>query len=166
MSEKDYVVRDLVLEKQDAIVNLPELYRMGQKWFYDHGYEFLEKLYTEKTTDEKEQAKQTLIKWRSFKKIDDYIKFQFKANLEFKNLKKIKDEHDRYTYRGDIKIKIECYLHKDYEEIWEANFLARFIREVYDKIVVAGKFMRYKDEFADEVYDFLGNMKAFLKIET
>ncbi|MDD5254191.1 MAG: hypothetical protein PHG05_03780 [Candidatus Nanoarchaeia archaeon] len=165
MSEKDYVIRDLVIEKKDAVVNMHDFYRMAQKWFYDHGYEFLEKFYGEKLTDEAEFKKDAHLKWRSFKKIDDYTKFQFKMDIIFQDFKKVKDKEDRYTYKGTVRLFINAYLQKDYEEIWEANFLARFIRELYDKIVVSDKFMRYKREFSDEVYDFLGNAKAFLKME-
>ncbi|MDD5331645.1 MAG: hypothetical protein PHE43_02390 [Candidatus Nanoarchaeia archaeon] len=164
MPTRDFVVRDLKFERE-GIINVKEFYSLLKKWVMDHNYDFTEKEYIDSLKDETEFVKNTKIKWVNERKVDDYIKFFIEVTIKFKNFKEVKDKKDRHTYKGTVNVEIEAYLEKDYEEVWEKNFMLHFMREIYDKTVDSNKFNKYKKELNEEVYDLINDIKAFLKLE-
>ena len=62
-------------------------------------------------------------------------------------------------------IKAAGYLEKDYENRWERNPLAKFLRGAYDKYIIRSRIEQYEDKVAAEVDEAMAQIKAFLALE-
>lgn len=155
MPEQDYVVPGIVLE-QYAKFDIKELYTIMHDWLVQRGYDFLEKQYVEEKNDIK-------AKWDAEKKIDDYTKFVIKISLKISNVQEV-ETPKRKLKQGDINIKFESYIQRDYEETWEKRPTHKFFRGLFDKYVVKGKFEDYEKKLKEETYHFYEDVKAFLKM--
>lgn len=159
MAEIDYVIREIKVG-QEAVFNLAELYKYIKDWFTKHRYVFFEKEYLEFL---KEGGKSASIKWQAKRKIDDYIRFNIEARIRFKDLKEVRGKKVNLV-KGGVSFKFESFLEKDYEDNWEANFLTKFMRSIYDKLIIKDKIERLQEELKEETYDVFNEVKAFLKL--
>lgn len=159
MSEIDYVIPALGVS-QEAVFEFDELYKMMKKWFDDHSYDFLEKEYLDA---QEEGSTSSSIKWEAERKVDDYMKFHIEARIKCSNIKQVVQKNKK-AVSGIVAIKFECFLEKDYEDNWEKNFMMKFMREVYDKFLLKGKFDKYAEELKEETYDIFNQTKSFLRL--
>lgn len=160
MSEIEFVVpvNKPLLVTEDAIFNMHELYRHIRSWLDDHRYVTWEKEYRDWM---KESGKSAAIKLVPWKKIDDYTKIHIDIKIKFKNLKEVETKSGILN-KGEVSVKFESFIEKDYENRWEHNFMTRFMRSLYDHFFITERVEDYKKELLDDTYDLFNEVKAFL----
>ena len=163
MSQKDYVASGLKI-KQKSIFNLDELYKIMWRWFELYGYDMQELEYRDSLEG---NSKHLEIKWKSTKRIDDYIEFYILTNfliLGFENTEIEQDGVKIKTNKGEVEMNFTAFINKDYEEKWADTGYARIIREIYDKYLLKKRIETLEGELYEEVYKLLDEVKAFLNL--
>ena len=143
---------------EDAVFNMHDLYKHIRSWLDNHNYITFEKEYRDWMKEEGRSATIKLAPWR---KVDDYTKYHIDIKIKFKNLKEVETKTGIMN-KGEVNIKIESFLEKDYEDRWENNFMSRFMRSLYDYFFMTGKIDLYKKELLDDSYDLFNEIKSFL----
>jgi hypothetical protein len=162
MSELDRVFSGKV--KQTGIFDFKELYRYCYTWIVDEGYLLTEKTYSEKITP---TGKELEIIWEARKKISDYFRFNIKINWRILGMTSVEVEEGGKKLKmdkGQVEIKVEAVLEKDYEHRWENNSFSKFLRGVYDKYIIRGRIDQYEGKIFMETDEFLAQVKSFLAI--
>ena len=163
MAEK-YNVFDESL-KHKGFYNYSDLYNFCFRWLKEEGYLVSEDEYTEKLTA---GGKDVKIKWVARKRISDYyrnvitLKWQIIAQNDVEveeNGKKIK------TNKGDLKIKFEGDLEKDWEDNWDRTPFWKSMRSIYDKYIIRNTTEEYEDKLIDKTEAFVEEVKAFLNLQ-
>jgi hypothetical protein len=101
----------------------------------------------------------------NLRKISDYFRFRIRmitrvirmvsVEVQEEGVKTTKD-------KGEIEIKFEAYLEKDYENRWEENAIFKFLRGMYDKYIIKSRIEFYEDKLKDETDEYINQIKAFL----
>lgn len=160
MSEIDYVVpvnKPLKIV-QESVFDLHDLYKHIRSWLDKNGYVTFEKDYREWTREAGKYAKISLNPWR---KIDDYVKFHMKVKIKLSGIKDVETKTGIMN-KGEVEIKFETWIEKDYENRWENNFATRFMRSLYDHFFAVARIDKQKKELLDESYEIYNEVKAFL----
>src|SRR3989338_7331815 len=142
MSQKDYVTDELKV-KQKAIFRLDELYKSLTFWFKNYEY----------ALDKKE--------------VNEYIRFVIEMDFLIVGVEDVEIEQDGLkskANKGEIEMKINAYLLKDYEDNWSKNAFMTFLRETYDKFIIRSRIESYEDDLYSETYKFVNEIKAFLEL--
>lgn len=137
------------------------------EWFDDHGYGVKEKKYVEKV---KASGKEIEIKWECKRKVTDYFRFKIKIGYRILGLVEVEVQPQGggekiKTNKGDVEIKVQAYLDKDYEGKWEATPFYKFLRSVYEKYIIKSRVEEMEDKLTDEALDLVNNIKSFLLLE-
>ena len=157
MSEIDYIIPGISV-KQKAVIDLQELCEAIKEWLKQYKYLVFEKEYKDVAA---EAGKELHIKLLGERKIDDYTKFVIEIKIKTQEIIEVYVKRKKLT-KGEVNIKLESYLIKDYENIWEDKPFAKFLRGIYDKFILSGKFSRYADELTEETYKLHSEIKRFL----
>ncbi|MCX6747981.1 MAG: hypothetical protein NT076_00080 [Candidatus Pacearchaeota archaeon] len=163
MVEKDVVFSGKV--RHLGIFDFKEFYRFCYMWFVDKEYWITEKNYTEKITP---RGKEIEIEWVAMRKISDYFRFYIKSNWRIIGMKEVEVEKDgkkETLDKGDVEIRVQTILEKDYEHRWEGNAFYKFLRTMYDRYLIRGRIDDYESRIFGEVEEFLAQAKAFLALE-
>ncbi len=162
MPQIDYVAKDLKI-KYKSIFDLSELYKLLYRWFELHGYDFQELEYRESL---EATGKNLEIRWYAEKKMDDYIKFVIKPTFLVIGLSKVEIEHEgekELTTKGEVEIRFDAYLIKDYNDKWKGPFL-RFLRTCFDNFLIKSRIEGYEGQLHEELYNLMSEAKAFLNL--
>jgi len=145
-----------------GIFDFKELYKFLYEWLKDYQYLIIEKKYSEKI---KSDGKEIEVEWMNLRKISDYFRFRIRmitrvirmvsVEVQEEGVKTTKD-------KGEIEIKFEAYLEKDYENRWEENAIFKFLRGMYDKYIIKSRIEFYEDKLKDETDEYINQIKAFL----
>ena len=159
MAETYYVIKEISISRTGA-VNLREAYRLMKEWASQRKYHFIEKEYKD---SEAADGKSVLIRWDLKKKVDDYTRVIIDVVIRGDNLKEVTIKKKKLVH-GDVSVYLESYVEKDYEENWEKNPVSKFIREVFDKIVVSQHFDKVHKDLRSETYALYDEIKRYLKV--
>ena len=163
MSEKEFVARNLKI-KQRSTFDMAELYKVMYRWFSRHNYDFQEKEYLEKQSGD---SKQLEIGWYGARKISDYIKLHINVKflvIGLKNTEVQVGNVKRKTNEGDVEMRFDAIVERDYEGKFEGNPTTKFLREFYDKYVIKSRLEGYEEQLHEEVYELMGEVKSFLNL--
>jgi hypothetical protein len=163
MVEKDKVFSGKM--RHVGIFDFKEFYRFCYMWFIHKEYWIVEKNYTEKVTD---KGKEVEIEWEAKRKISDYFRFFLKINWRIVQLKEVevqKDGEKISMNKGDVEIRVESILEKDYEHRWEGSAIFKFLRSMYDRYLIRGRIEDYEFKIYEETDEFLAQAKAFIALE-
>ena len=165
MVEQDKVFEGKI--KQTDVFDFKELYQFNYKWLVDEGYKVDEKTYSEKVTP---GGKELEIQWEAKKKVSDYFRFVIKANWRVLGMTSVEVEHPETKKKmkldkGQVEIKVQAILEKDYEHRWENTSFLKFLRGVYDKYIVRGRIEDYEKKIFGEADEFISQVKGFLAIQ-
>lgn len=162
MAELDKVFSGKI--KQTGIFDFKELYRYCYTWLVDEGYLLTEKNYSEKITP---NGKEVEIIWEARKKISDYFRFVFKISWRVLGMVTVEVEENGKKIKmdkGQVEIKVDATLEKDYEHRWENNAFTKFLRGAYDKYIIRGRIDQYEGKIFMEADEFIAQAKSFLAI--
>ncbi len=163
MVEKDKVFSGKI--RHVGIFDFKEFYRFCYMFLIDKDYLVIEKAYTEKIGD---KGKEIEIEWEATRKISDYFRFLLKINWRLIGLKDVEVQQNGNKVKmnkGDVEIRAQAILEKDYEHRWESNPFFKFLRTLYDRYLIRGRIEAYEAKIYGEVDEFLAQAKAFLALE-
>ena len=72
---------------------------------------------------------------------------------------------ERKKQKANIKIVIESFLEKDYEDRWTKTPIQQFMRGFYDRFIITGRMTKHHDELEKLTYLFRDEFKSFLKLQ-
>lgn len=145
-----------------GIFDFKELYKFLYEWLKDYQYLIIEKKYSEKI---KSDGKEIEIEWMNLRKISDYFRFRIKMVTRVTKMVsvEVQEEGMKTTKdKGEIEIKFETWLEKDYENRWEENAIFKFLRGMYDKYIIKSRIEFYEDKLKDETDEYINQIKSFL----
>jgi len=163
MTELDTVSSGKV--KFKGIFDFKELYRFLYTYLVDNGYFVVEKEYTEKNN---QNGKEVVVKWDARRKISDYFRFYIKVNWRIIGMKDadVEKNGEKLTLnKGDNEVEIVSIIEKDYENKWDKNEFAKFLRGVYDRYIIRGRIDDYEGKIFTEANEFAAQVKAFVALE-
>lgn len=161
MVETDFIVKDLSVS-YSGVFNLKEFYKYIKRWFKDDGryQDINEKLYEE---DRRGDLKITNIKIEAKKRVDDYTKFVIKTTINASDYEDVTVK-GKDMQKGDLKVKFNAEIEKDYEERWVEKPFRKFFRGLYDKFMIGFKVDALTKELTDEAYDLYNEVKKYLNL--
>lgn len=163
MAERDTILRRTV--RYDGIFDFNDLYKLLNSYLWGGNYIVVEQNYQEKVVG---KSKEMLIKWEPYKKISDYFKKILKIRWIITNLREVevnKDEKKVTMSQGDIEIRFEGILEKDYEDRWEDRPVWKFLRGFYDRFIIRARVDDYEDQVATDVDELVAQVKSFLSLQ-
>jgi len=161
MPEIDVVVDKLSITKE-ATFEIDKLYEFMRDWFNRKNYDFYEKDYGEKL--KAEGFKDNKIKWKTERKVDDYIKFTIKVTIKCSDIKEVRLKKC-IACKGKLTISLKSELQVDYDDRWKSPSFLKFTRGIFDKFIMKDRYVRYNTELKDETYDLFNQIKAFLNLQ-
>ena len=164
MAEKDTIFSSEM--KYVGIFSFRDFYKFCYDWIEDEiGIKMSEKKYEEKLAAD---SKGIIVEWEESKKFTDYFKFEMKVKFTVRNMKEIEINQGGKkikTNSGDIKIKVEGILVRDYEGKFEINAFNKFLRSIYEKWIITSRIEQFENKIIDACDEFLGQAKAYLDLE-
>ena len=157
--ERDYVCKNLSIGFE-GVFCLDEFYRFAKGWFSKYKYDFGEVEYRE--IQRSKGSKDVHIKWYAEKKYNDYIKYVVETDIVMEDVREVKAKK-KNTCECRMKLKINGYLLKDYEEKWIMSPLFKFLREVYDKFT-GSELEKCSSELNEEAKKFTNELRAYLNM--
>jgi len=113
-------------------------------------------------------SKNIEIKWRGFKDITDYFRFEIKVNFRVLGLKKVEINQGGTkieTNKGSVEIKVKGILARDYKGKFETSAFNKFIRSIYEKWVIPSRVLEFEGKVINDCDEFLNQAKAYLDLE-
>ncbi|OYT40816.1 hypothetical protein B6U80_02380 [Candidatus Pacearchaeota archaeon ex4484_26] len=165
MVEFDKVV-SLMVRQKAGLFSFKELYGFAYRWLTTEEYDVDEKEYTEKV---KPYGKEIFIEWRARRRISDYFRFYIQVVFVVLGMTEVEVQKDGQKIklnRGEIRIDVNVFLEKDYENRWETSPIAKFMRGIYDRYIIRGRILQYEIKIREEAMNFVDQIKAFLALET
>tara|TARA_Y100000034_G_C6766233_1_gene341563 strand:- start:293 stop:817 length:525 start_codon:yes stop_codon:yes gene_type:complete len=165
MTERDFIIRNLKI-KQRAVFDMADLYKVMFRWFSRNNYDFQEKEYFEKAMGDGSE-KHLEIAWLAYRKVSDYFKFRINIKFLIIGLKSTEIEVGdikRKTNEGDLEMRFDAILERDYEGRFESNAVTKFFRDLYDKLIIRSRIEEYETQIHEETYELIGEIKAFLNL--
>lgn len=162
MAEKDLVIKEKL--EHSGIFSFSGFYHFSYNWLKYEEYNVTEEEYVEKVTG---NEKMIVIKWKAFKSITDYFKIEHAFKMEFLNLTDVEVEVDgvkKNTNKGGVKVEMRSYLVKDPESKWESTSWYKFLRELYDKYLIAQRLDDMKFKVITDITDLKEQMKSYLQL--
>lgn len=162
MPDYDYVVPGVVVSQSDVIVDLKEMYKVIKDWFSFQKFDILEKEHLNRG------PKDLFIKWENERKMDDYVKYVFKVQVSITDQQDVMVEvrgKERKKQKANVKLIIESFLEKDYEDRWSKTPLQQFMRGFFDRFIATSRMTRYHNELEKLTYLFRDEFKSYLKLQ-
>lgn len=164
MVEFDKVI-SLMVRQKAGLFDFKELYSFMYRYLTTEEYDIDEKEYTEKI---KPTGKEIFIEWRARRRISDYFRFYIQIVFIVLGMTEVEVQKDGTKLkfnRGEVRIDINAFLEKDYENRWETSPIAKFLRGIYDRYVIRGRILQYELKLREETINFSEQIKAFLAME-
>jgi len=161
--EKSLVKQEI---KKTGFWKFSDLYTFCFDAFRDEGYKLIEKKYTEKI---KTEGKEIIIEWECKKKISDYFRYVVKLDWHILGMKDAEVERDgkrESTNKGEVKIKFDAILERDYEDNWDKKPFWKFMRGIYDKYVIRTTIDEYEKELFKDAMSIIKDVKSFLELSS
>lgn len=164
MAEKESLFSSRI--KYVGIVKFKDFYQFCYDWLTEElGMDIIEEKYTEKI---KGEGKDLEIKWVGKKELTDYFRFDLKVTFKIYGMKKVEITEGNTkieTDKGDIRIKAEAIIVRDYKGKFEASGFNKFLRAIYEKWVIPSRIEEFKSKIIEDSDDFLSQAKSYLDLE-
>ena len=119
-------------------------------WFFDNKYIFNETNITSKDTA---AGKEQKIEWKSFRKVDDYFKFNIEVEIRLWRWR---------AEKAETNIRFKGWLEKDYMEKFPRRFgkkTGEFLRKIYEMYIINDKIDKMKGKVWVETNDLIDECK-------
>lgn len=164
MTERDKVFSSKI--KYNGIFLFESFYKFCYDWLKDETQLLLsEDAYKEKLIGD---SKNIEIEWTGTREMTDYFKFELKASFKIVGLtnaeiaegnKKVK------TNKGSVEVAIKGNLLRDYKSKFEKSAFHKFIRAIYEKMVIPTRVEQFQEKVIIDCDTFLSQAKAYLDLE-
>ena len=164
MAEKDQIFSSKI--KSTGIFTFKDFYRFCYEWLNEEtGLILNEDKYVEKVSG---NTKEIEVKWTGFRKLTDYFKFE--STIKFKitqmeDVEIVEGNKKTKTNKGAIEIAIKGVLVKDYEGKFEKTGFQKFLRGIYEKMVIPARVEQFEEKIMEDCDEFLSQAKAYLDLE-
>jgi len=148
-----------------GIFNFKAVYQFLYDWFIHYQYTVFEKKYSEKV---RADGKEVEVIWTCLRKISDYFRFQIKITMRVLRMVPVEvmqNGNKIQKDKGEVEIKFNSFLERDYEHKWETNPISKFLRGLYDKYLIKTRIEAYEDRLTEEVEDMISQAKSYLALE-
>lgn len=152
--------------KHKGYFNFKDLYEFCFGWLQDAGYMIAEKEYSEKISGPERAIS---IEWEASKEVTDYFKYKMKVGFEIEGLSdaEVEEEGKKIkTNKGSLKISFGGTLIRDKDSEWEKKPVWKIMRGIYDKYIIKTTAEERAGKLAEDVTDFVEEVKAFLNLAT
>ncbi len=159
MAEKDLLIKEKL--EHTGIFNFEDAYSYAFLWFKDEGYGLIEERYIEKVTG---NARDVSFEWKATKQVSDYFKIEISVKTDVQGLIEVEVEQEGSkikSNKGRITIELRGALVKDPESKWDGSPFTRFLRETYNKFIIASRVDALEGTAIEDVQDFKEKMKEF-----
>ncbi|MEK6918921.1 MAG: hypothetical protein AABW73_02675 [Nanoarchaeota archaeon] len=163
MGTKDLVYKTEI--EHDGIFDFKKLYNFAYDFLKNKSYDIAESAYSEKITPD---GKEIEVKWEIEKKVTDYIKYIGKIKMTLRNLKSVevqKGDRKENSNKGSVKVGVNSEVERDYKGDWESSWSTKFFRGIYDKFINDSVYKGFKNAYASDMDDLVGQLKSFLVLE-
>jgi hypothetical protein len=164
MVEKDKLFANKM--KYDGVFSFENFYKFCYQWLTDEtGLLMSEKKYKEKLAGD---SKNIEVEWNGTKEVTDYFKFEMEVAFKLIGLTnvEISDGNKKIkTNKGSIEITIKGNLLRDYKGKFEKSAIEKFLRAIYEKMVIPARVDQMQGKLIDECDEFLAQAKAYLDLE-
>ena len=163
MSETRLVVDQLKFT-YEGIFDMPGLHQMISNFFYERGWDWIEKLNPEQIFPTGRSVK---IELRPFKNITDYYKNIIRIRIYGTNIKSIEVEQGGSRiplYEGKLMIIFDGYVMSDRYNKWENKPIWWFIRTLMDKYVFKDHMSKADQWLYSDLEDLYLRIKTFMNV--
>ena len=145
-----------------GIFDFKEVYRICYEWFINEGYDVAEKVYLERI---QQKGKEIEINWVAVRKVSDYFRFRIESKWHILGLTDIEVEENGKKIKmnqGDLEIRFNVILEKDYKHQWENNNFFKGLRKIYDRYILKARILEYEKKLFLEMTSLANQVKAKL----
>jgi len=164
MSEKDKVFSNKT--KYKGVFSFPDFYQFAYDWLKDEtGLLLSEDKYKEKLAGD---SKNLEIEWTGRRDMTDYFRFEMKVLFRIigmTNVEVMQDGKKVKANKGEVEMKIEGSLIRDYKSKFEKSGVHKFLRAIYEKGVIAARVEQFEVKIIEDCNEFLSQVKAYLDLE-
>ena len=163
MAERRLVVDQLKFS-YEGIFNTSELYSLISSWFYEKGYDWLEKVNQEQITP---VGKQIRIVLEPNKGITDFYKIVIRMKINFIDIKDIDVEHEGQTLRlsqGMVKIIFDAYVISDWRGQWTNNPFQWFLTVLRDRYFFTNHYKKMENWVESDLEDLHKQITSYLNV--
>jgi hypothetical protein len=149
--------------KFTGIFKFSDFYKFCYDWLSEEtGVDVAEEKYGEKLKGSEKEIK---AEWVGTKKLTDYFQSKIKVKFEIQSLKNVEivmDGKKIKTNNGEVKMKVDGILVKDYQSKFEKTASMKFFRSIYEKWVISSRVEQFEDKIFGDCDEFLAQAKAWL----
>jgi hypothetical protein len=164
MAEKDKLFSSKI--KYSGIVSFADFYKFCYDWLKDEaGFDLSEDKYAEKLSAD---SKNIDVDWSGSKKLTDYFKMEIKVSFKVSGLTNVEITQDGKkikTNKGGIEIGIRGTLVRDYQGKFEKTAFQKFLRGIYEKMVIPSRIAEFEGKIMSDCDEFLSQAKSYLDLE-
>ncbi|MCK9595895.1 hypothetical protein M0R19_01790 [Candidatus Pacearchaeota archaeon] len=164
MAEKDKIFASKI--KYSGIVNFAEFYKFCYDWLKEEmGLDLVEDKYAEKLSGD---SKNIDVEWSGSRKITDYFKMEVKVSFKvvgLTNAEITQDGKKIKTNKGAIEVGVKGTLVRDYQGRFEKTAIQKFLRGIYEKMVIPSRVSEFEGKVIGDCDEFLAQAKAYLDLE-
>ena len=161
--ERKLVVDQLRLS-YEGLFDLPELYRVIDGFFYEKGWDKLERINQEQITPEGRQIRIVLEPWKS---ATDYFKLIIQIKLNARNVTDVEVEKEGAKIKlnqGDIKMTFNGYVLSDRQKKWEGSPFYWFLHIIFNKYFFKEHHDKAERWVLSDIDDLYQKIKTFLNV--
>ncbi len=165
MTEKDKIFQSKI--KYDGVFPFENFYKFCYEWLRDEtGLTiFSEKKYKEKLSGD---AKNIEIEWVGERELTDYFKFGMEISFKIIGMTKVEITEGNKKIKankGSVEITVKGNLLRDYKGRFEKTAFLKFLRGIYEKMVIPSRVDEFQMKVNEECDEFLSQAKAYLDLE-
>lgn len=165
MAEKDKIFSSKI--KYDGIFSFKDFYKFCYDWLNEEtGIGISEDKYKEKLSGE---SKNIDVEWSGVRTLSDYFKFEIKVTFSLIGLSKIEATNSEgkkiKTNKGSIEVGVKGTLVRDPQGKFEKSAFMKFLRGVYEKMIISSRIEEMEGKVVGDCDDFLSQAKAYLDLE-
>ena len=162
MAEKEQVIKEKV--EHSGYFDFKGFYSFAHSWLKEENYGVEEEKYSETVSGD---SRNIVFEWKATKTLSDYFKNELKMRFEVKELKDVEVEVDgkkKKMNKGKLTVEVKGNLIRDPGSKWDITPWYRFLRDVYNKYIIASRVEGSSDRIAGDVIKFKEEIKAYLEL--
>ena len=113
-------------------------------------------------------SKSITVEWAGTREMSDYFKFEAKISFNVNGLTTVEITQDGKkikTNKGSVEIGINGTLVRDPKGKFEKTGFQKFLRGIYEKMVISERIEQMQGKIASDCDEFLSQAKAYLDLE-
>ncbi|MDP3919145.1 MAG: hypothetical protein Q8Q35_04570 [Nanoarchaeota archaeon] len=142
-----------------AYVDINSLWAGLTNWFSKMEYDFIEQKSKEA---DKGIGFEIESNWLGTREINDYIIFNIKIAMHFRDLRKVKDDSGRDTHWARVVIVIDTWFDKNFNKTFNSDKWGEFKRQLYERYGLRDELSTYETKLYIESNEIIDIIKSNL----